>query len=310
LLLNQINEVRGEIKRVEDELLALRDESIATPARQHYWEAFAAELAGELAEALKLYKNATRQSYHDASAAVRSVRYKMKSPRVKSLGRVWTSVPVRQSRYQLLMGLSLLLIIILLVALVSSLQLFSRSEAVVAEAPTATSTATPTLPLVILIVPDTPTPSPTPTLTPVPSTPTLSSDDEEEAAPSPTDTSMLLPTPTLKAAPRVIEPKNGLTWGDGAIVFEFEELNLASDELYCLDTLRGFDRTNTENWSFPPVGSKSPYIPVEANVFRVAKASGMRCIIWSAGIGKGTCDNIISHKTEARMIGLPETCKF
>jgi hypothetical protein len=306
LLLNQINEVRQEIKRVEDELLALQDKSIATPARQYYWEAFAAELNGDLAEASKLYKNATRQSYHDANAAMRSVRYKMKSPRVKSLRRVWTAVPVRQSRYQLLMGLSLLLVIILLVALVGSFQLFSRSEAVVAEAPTATSTVTPTPPLVILIVPDTPTPSPTltPTLLPVPPAPPSS---DQEVTLSPTDTSTPLPTPTLKAAPRVIEPKNGLTWGDGAIVFEFEELNLAYDELYCLDTLRGFDKTNTENWSFPPVGSKTPHIPVEANVFRVAKASGMRCIVWSAGIGKGSCDNIISQKTEARMIGLPET---
>jgi hypothetical protein len=309
LLLNQINDVRREIRRVEDELIALEDESIVTPARQFYWQAFEAELADNLPEALKLYKNSARQTYHDANGAMRSVRYKMKSPRVKSLGRMWTSAPARQSRYQLLIILSLSLFLVLVVVLIASLQFFSAPE-VVAVLPTLTDTATPTPPLVVLILPDTPTPTftPTATFTPVPPTAT-----RQPSIPTvvPTDTPALAtPAPPLRPAPRIIDPKNGLTWGDGAIVFEFEELDLASDELYCLNTLRGFDRTNTENWSYPPVGSENPRIPVEANVFRVAKAQGMRCIVWSAAIGKGSCDNIISQRTEERIIGLPQPCRF
>jgi hypothetical protein len=99
-------------------------------------------------------------------------------------------------------------------------------------------------------------------------------------------------------------------WLDGAVVFEFEDMGLADDELYCLNTLKGFDKTNTENWSFPPTGSKKPRIPIDANVIRVAKAQGMQCIIWSASIGKNSCDNIISQRTEERMIGLPQPCNF
>ena len=310
LLLNQINDVRREIRRVEDELIALEDEAIATPARQFYWQAFEAELADDLPEALKLYKNSARQTYHDANGAARSVRYKMKSPRVRSLGRMWTSVPARQSRYQLLIILSLSLFLVLVVVLIASLQFFSAPE-VVAVIPTLTDTATPTPPMVVLILPATPTPTFTPTATPAPAPPTATPQASIPTA-EPTNTPALTttPAPTLRPAPRIIEPKNGLTWGDGAIVFEFEELDLAYDELYCLNTLRGFDRTNTENWSFPPVGSEEPHIPVEANVFRVAKAQGMRCIVWSAGIGKGSCDNIISQRTEERIIGLPQPCKF
>jgi hypothetical protein len=33
--------------------------------------------------------------------------------------------------------------------------------------------------------------------------------------------------------------------------------------------LRGFDKNNAENWSFPPTGNKEPAIPVDANVIRV-----------------------------------------
>lgn len=311
LLLNQINDVRREIRRVEDELIALEDEAINTPARQFYWQAFDAELADNLSEALKLYKNSARQTYHDANGAARSVRYMMKSPRVKSLGRMWTSAPARQSRHQLLIILSLSLFLVLVVVLIASLQFFSAPE-VVAVLPTLTDTATPTPPMVVLILPDTPTPTFTPTvpptLTPVPPTAT-----RQPSIPTvePTDTPALAtPTPPLRPAPRIIDPKNGLTWGDGAVVFEFEELDLTYDELYCLNTLRGFDRTNTENWSYPPVGSEKPRIVVEANVFRVAKALGMRCIVWSAAIGKGSCENIISQRTEERIIGLPQPCRF
>jgi hypothetical protein len=108
----------------------------------------------------------------------------------------------------------------------------------------------------------------------------------------------------------VLEPKNGLVWLDGTIVFEFAQMDLAYGELYCLNTLRGFDKTLTENWSFPATGSKKPSIPIEANVFRVAKVQGMQCIIWSAAIGKESCDNIISQSSEERVIGLPRPCDF
>ena len=56
-----------------------------------------------------------------------------------------------------------------------------------------------------------------------------------------------------KIAPLVIGPKDGLVWGDGAIVFEFEDMNIPEDELYCLNTrCSGYDNTLTENWSHPP----------------------------------------------------------
>jgi hypothetical protein len=99
-----------------------------------------------------------------------------------------------------------------------------------------------------------------------------------------------------------------MVWLDGAVVFEFQEMDLAEDELYCLNTLRGFDKSGTENWSFPPTGNKRPAIPIEANTIRVAKDQDMRCIVWSASIGKGSCQNIISHSTEERVIGLPQPC--
>jgi hypothetical protein len=51
-------------------------------------------------------------------------------------------------------------------------------------------------------------------------------------------------------------------------------------------------------------------VVIEANVFRVAKVQGMQCIKWAAGIGKGTCENIISQTTVPRVIGLPRPCDF
>jgi hypothetical protein len=112
----------------------------------------------------------------------------------------------------------------------------------------------------------------------------------------------------LIPAPKLIGPRDGLVWNDGAIVFEFEPLDLADDELYCLNTLRGYDATNTENWSYPPTGNDQPFIPVQAHVFRVARSQDIRCIIWSAAIGKNTCENIISANTAKRVIGLPRPC--
>ena len=310
LLHNQINEVRHEIQRVERELQALQDNSMELPGRRLYWEGFAAESAGELSKALKLYKDASRYAYADAGPAIRSVRYRMKSPRGRATtgSSVWTSVPTQSTRNRLLIGLILFLILVLLVAFVITGYLPSRSERAAGETVTATPTSPPTPPAVILIVPDTSTPTVTDTSTP---TPTVAPSRRLASATSlPTETSIPTIVVTLRPAPRVLEPKNGLTWGDGAVVFEFEQLNLAYDELYCVNTLRGFDKTNTENWSYPAVGSKEPRIPIEANVFRVARSQGMKCIVWTAGIGKGSCENLVSQLSDERMIGLPQPCKF
>lgn len=118
------------------------------------------------------------------------------------------------------------------------------------------------------------------------------------------------PTLPLRTAPKIIDPPNGLVWKDGAVVFEFEDLNLAHDELYCLATLRGYDEGLTERWGFPPTGGIKPAIPVKAKVFHIAKTQGIRCIVWSAYIGRGTCESIISHRTEERIIGLPQPCPY
>lgn len=307
-LVNQISELRHEIERVENELLALDDKSIQSPARQFYREAFEAERAQDLNKALKLYKKAARQAHPDAAAAARSVRYLMKTSRSKSgAGRtVWVAT-ANPSRNRLLAGVAFLIVLVLVAAFAINGLSSPRPGEVIAEEPSDAATATP--PVVILIVPDTATPPPTATSTETPA-PTATD------TPAPTLTLELPPTetptpsPTLRAAPKILEPKDGLVWGDGAIVFEFERLDLAYDELYCLNTMRGFDRTNTENWSFPPMGSEEPEIPIEAHVFRIAKLQDIRCIVWSAAIGKGSCDNIISKSTEARVIGLPQPCNF
>jgi hypothetical protein len=93
-------------------------------------------------------------------------------------------------------------------------------------------------------------------------------------------------------------------------VFEFEPAGLGHDDLYCLNTLKGFDQTNTENWSYQAVGSKFPSIAIEAHVFRIARAQGITCVLWSANIAHNTCDNVISYNTETRVIGLPGPCKL
>jgi hypothetical protein len=307
LLVHQINELRQEIRGVEDELLGLNDESIQVPARQFYREAVEAELAGDTDKAIKLYKNAAHYNHPDAGAAIRSVRYARKMAKSRTKTRV-SSASTNQIRNRGLMGLAALLILVLVAIFLISGRLFSPPPEVVSTEPT----ATPTPPAVILIIPDTATPRPTPpspTSTSTP-TPTDTSPPPATSIPETFPTETLTPMPTLRPAPRIIGPTNNLVWLDGAIVFEFAEVDLAFDELYCLNTLRGFDKTNTENWSFPPTGNKKPAIPIEANVMRVAKDQDMRCIVWSGSIGKGSCDNIISYSTEERVIGLPQPCNF
>lgn len=308
LLLNQINEQRQQIEQLENELLALDDETIQKPARQFYREAFAAEQADDLGKAQKLYKNAARSDHPDAEAALRSVRYQLKTSKSKAstagqLGALSASPPAKNRFW-----IGFILVFILFLAAIVTGYRFWFAASPEASPVKPTPTTTPTPPSVILIVPDTPTPVPTDTatatatLTPPPPSPT--------PAGFPTATPSPSPEPTLRPAPQILEPKDGLVWSDGAIVFEFKRQDLAYDELYCLNTMRGYDKTLTENWSFPPVGNKTPAIPIESNVFRVAKLQGMECIVWSAAIGKGSCDNLISQSTEERIIGLPRPCEF
>lgn len=307
LLLHQINETRHEIRGVEDELLALNDESLQTPGRQFYREGFEAELAGDFDKAIKLYKDASHYNYPDAGVAIRSVRYARKIATNKAAGKTWAvPMPIRQSRNRLLLGLAAALVLILVGILAVSRYFLAPPETASME-PTVTLTP----PAVILIIPDTATPTPAPTQTPTATpTPAPTNTPHPVVVASSTDIPTPTPVPTLKPAPRIIEPRNNLIWHEGAVVFEFVPMDLAEDELYCLNTLRGFDKTNTENWSYPPTGSKKPAIPIEANILHVAEDSGMRCIVWSAGIGKGSCDNIVSRNTEERIIGLPVPCNF
>jgi hypothetical protein len=310
LLLNQINEVRRKIKSVEDELLGLSDESIRSPGRQFYTEAFEAELSGNIDKAIKLYRNAARHNHPDAGPALRSLRYylKLTKNKITATTKAWMPPVSTQSRNRLLLGLAVGSVVVL--AGIFIVQSYFLVPPEVMASPTATFTPA----TVVLIIPATATP--TFTLTPLPT-----------ASPTPSATSTPLPTltqpvatvivtatrtpvPPLRAAPKIVGPENYLVWLDGAIVFEFEEMGLAGDELYCLNTLRGYDKTNTENWSFPPTGNKRPMIPVDANVIRVAKTQGMQCIVWSASIGKGSCENIISKSSEERIIGLPQPCDF
>ncbi len=311
LLVHQINELRQEINGVENELLGLNDESIQVPARQFYREAVEAELVGDTEKAIKLYKNAAHYNHPDAGAAIRSVRYARKTVknRAGSGGKTWTPADsASQTRNRVLIGLAGLLILVLAVIFLLSGRLFAPPLETISAEPSAILTP----PAVILIVPATATPSPTPPLpTDTPTlVPTATSTPPDTPTSEASPTSTPTPVPTLRPAPRIIGPTNNLVWLDGAVVFEFEELDLAFDELYCVNTLRGFDQTNTENWSFPATGNKKPAIPVEANVMRVAKAQDMRCIVWSGSIGKGSCDHIISHSTEERVIGLPQPCDF
>lgn len=307
-LVRQITELRQEIRAVEDELLTLNDETIKTPARQFYREAFEAELNGDYDKAIKLYKSASHYNHPDAGVAIRSVRYARKVAQNKAagVGRTWSPpASTHQTRNRLLIGLAMLLLLILVGVILMAGGLFAPPPETALLGPTATFTA----PAVILIIPDTATliPSATPTSTPT-STPTHTPRPTATTETSPTDTPT--PAPTPRPAPRIVGPTNNMVWLDGAVVFEFGTVDLAYDELYCVNTLRGFDKTNTENWSFPPTGNKEPTIAIEANVFRVAKAQDMRCIVWSGSIGKGSCENIISHSTEERVIGLPQPCRF
>jgi hypothetical protein len=313
VLIHQINDIRRQITLIEDELQAAAEPDPA--GRQYYRQALEAEEAENQTEALKLYRRAMRQGHPDAAAAIRSVNHSLKMARIRAeTAQMRLLTPGRYPRRSLFIALVLFMTLGLLLALAFirlSQPAQSSQESVVANVPTLT--ATPTSPAVRLIIPPTPTslPTSTPTSTGTPA-PTDTPEPEPIRVTFPTATWTPTPTPasTLRPAPQIIGPRDDLVWNDGAIVFEFVPLDLEEDELYCLDTLRGFDNTNTENWSYVPTGSERPSIAIEANVFRVARDQGMRCVVWTAGIGKGTCERIISELTPKRVIGLPRPCNF
>lgn len=312
-LLGQINEVRGEIRTIEETLLTLDEKIFASSGRDLYWQGFEAELAGDFQQALKLYRNASRRTYPDAEPAAQSMRRGNKAAKPHSF-ELWLPVSsVNPLRKRLVLGTTVVFVLMLLLCATYQVsQLFMPLSQAIAVEPTITLTATPTAVGLILIVPDTATPLPTDTPIPTPTdtpSPTPINTVRPTSTPLiPTQTSTPTPVPTLRIAPKIIGPRDNLVWQDGTIVFEFERYNLAYDELYCLNGLKGFDKTGTENWSFTAVGSKKPFIPIDENAFNVAKSQGITCVFWTASIGKGGCDNIISDSTAVRVIEMYGSC--
>lgn len=308
LSVNQTNQIRHRIQALESQLIT-DEESSETFAHRFYREAFEAELAGDSDKAIKLYKKADRYDHQDAEAAIRSLRYRLKRSRtVPGNLQAWLPPTAPNLRNRLIVGVAAVLICTPLAAIIFYWGNSTTPPQNVAQEPTATFTLTVTPVAVQLILPDTPTPQPTFTATPLPlptNTPLAVATEvlaTDTATPSPS------PTPNLRPSLNIIGPRDGLVWLDGAVVFEFEDVDLDNDELYCLNTLRGLDSTNTENWSYPPTSSEKPFIPVQAQVFRVAQIQGIQCVVWSAGIGQGSCDNIISEITTERVIGMPRVC--
>ncbi len=312
----QINDIRRQIAEIERQLFPGEDpRTPEAQSRRLYAEAFSAELTGDLAKAVKLYRNAARYSHPDANLAIRSIRHRQKTGKTQNTP-IWMSSARSQTKNRLLMVLAVVVICLALAVFT-----VMRFNSILAQVDTAQVTATATVVQTVaqLVIPDTPTPAPTytPSPSPIPVTPTrtpvptpavkrVTATPANTPAPAATRT----PMPGLRFAPSIVGPMDGLVWNDGAIVFEFEPLKLADDELYCLNTLRGYDATGTENWSYAAVASKGPAIAIEANVFHVAEVQGIKCIKWSAAIGKGSCENLVSRSSVVRVIGLPRPCDF
>ncbi|MEW5959944.1 MAG: hypothetical protein AB1801_19665, partial [Chloroflexota bacterium] len=142
LLLNQITEQRQQIEQLENELLALNDETIQKPARQFYRDAFEAEQANDLEKAQRLYKNVARSAHPDAEAALRSVRYRLRISKTKSAttGQLWTLASPAESRNWLWLGLAVLLILVVIAIAVAAVFSTRSQNNVAAES---ISTATP-----------------------------------------------------------------------------------------------------------------------------------------------------------------------
>ncbi|RME77111.1 MAG: hypothetical protein D6784_04375, partial [Chloroflexi bacterium] len=124
LLTHQIDDLRRQINQVEDELLALGDESLDTPARRAYVDGLTAEQSGNFDAALKLYRQAARTSHPDADAAIRSVRYKIRAAKNRPVGTApWIGGSASGRRFRLsagLVGLVLLSLVAVTIAAVSS----------------------------------------------------------------------------------------------------------------------------------------------------------------------------------------------
>lgn len=292
-LLSKIDETRRNIFRLEDELQTLDPRLAETTAKRLYREAYDAEIVENWKNAEQLYRQSERHHHPDAESARHSLRQRQNA-----------GAPVSQSMVGWLIFLAIGIVILALIY-VNNAQVNQPPETPVTSLVTATL-----LPLAPIVA--TATPTLLPTYTPKPtSLPVVTI--SAPAQPISTPTPFLTPSPTpvlLRQAPKMIGPQNNLVWQGGAIVFYFEDLDLAPNELYCLDTLRGYDKTLTENWSKAPVGSKAPTIPVEANVFVIAQSKGMQCVTWSAYIGQETCDAPVSQKTGVQIIGLPDPCRF
>lgn len=292
-LSSKINETRQTIFRLEEELQTLDPRITETAAKRFYREAYAAEIVEDWKKAEQLYHQAERHHHPDAEFARRSIWYQQNAGKT--------------APNPFVIGWAIALALLLGAFFLAYLN-NTRTNPAGMTLVTVTATALPLAPIVPTATPTMlPTYTPRPADTPAPVVVNVSA--EPTSAPTPT----LMPSPTplpLRPAPKMIGPQNNLVWQGGAIVFYFEDLALASNELYCLDTLRGYDKTLTENWSKAPVGSKDPTIPVEANVFEIAKTKGMRCVTWSAYIGQETCDTPLSQKTEVQIIGLPDPCRF
>ena len=311
-VIGQIHDVQHNIEEIENQLFEAEERSSDASSRKVYRAALAAELSGDYDGAAKLYRSAARYGHRDGNAAVRSVRYKLKATKTTPVtDQAWVLPKTDHAASMLWLGL-MIIVILLLIVVVAYNFASSEPQVVVVVSPAFTATATPTV--VQVIIAQTPTRQPSPTLTSTPSP--ASQPQVVEVAPTATTFTIPpveetpTPVPVLLSAPTMIEPRDGLVWNNGAVVFEFKPLDLAEDELYCLSTLRGYDANKAENWSHTAEGSQTPAIAVEANVFKVARDSGMRCITWSAAIGKNSCDNIISYFTPVRVIGLPTPCDF
>lgn len=294
-LVSKINETRRNIFRLEDELHTLDPRLAETAAKRLYREAYDAETVEDWKNAERLYRQAERHHHPDAESARHSLKHRQNA-----------GTPARQSVAGWLI-FGAIVVVALVLIYINNTQPGQPAQTPVASLVTAT-------PLALAPIVPTATPTLLPTYTPKPaSSPAVVTSTPATSAEAVTPTPSPTPSPTpvlLRQAPKMIGPQNNLVWQGGAIVFYFEDLNLAPNELYCLDTLRGYDKTLTENWSKAPVGSKAPTIPVEANVFVVAKSEGMQCVTWSAYIGHETCDTPISQKTGTQIIGLPDPCRF
>ena len=161
-LTQQIDKARQQIEAVEDELITLGDKTVDSRGRQFYREAFKAELGEDNDKALKLYKQASRNSYADASAALRSLRYRLKVSKPKTAA--WASIAADRpkTRFPWAVIVTLLIFVLIFTLVLNNYLPQFDNSAVVSEVTvflTTTATHTPLPPTII--VPATATRTPT-----------------------------------------------------------------------------------------------------------------------------------------------------